>query len=181
MKASCCCDGSSGSRTSGRGELFSPTGNIFSASALSCCIATAKSGSCWAVLLDIFVHKKFPNCLDQTLDVVTTRFDVDLETMISRRFRRDRSDACNLHSFWPEQAECEKIFHRGRTGERDQIRPLFQKPAARAGNVARLRNRTIGKSFIDNRSQLRQFPRKHVPRLFCARQEDSQIFYPALP
>src|SRR5436305_6520297 len=150
----------SGSRTSGK-ELFWPGGNIFSASALSCCIATAKSCCCWAVLLDIFAHKKFLNRFDQTFDVVATRFDVDLKTISNSRFGRDRSDARNLRSFWPRQTEREKIFHRGRTGERDKIRPLFQKPAASAGNVARLRNRRIRKSFIDNRSQLGQFLRKH--------------------
>src|SRR5262245_12397720 len=108
------------------------------------------------------------------------RFDVDLETVIGRSFRRDWADARSLHSFWPRKTEREKIFHGRRAGEGDQIRPLFQKTAARAGNIARFRNCPICKGLIDYRSQLREFLRKHVPRLFSAGDQDSKVFDPTL-
>src|SRR6202049_2273011 len=50
----------------------------------------------------------------------------------------------------------------------------------RAGSVARLWNRTISQTFVHNCSQPRELLSQHVPRLFRAHQQNSQIFHAAL-
>src|SRR5437667_3623258 len=51
---------------------------------------------------------------------------------------------------------------------------------ARTRSVARLWNRAISQTFVHNRSQTRKLFSQHVPRLFRARQQNSQIFHAAL-
>src|ERR1017187_1075339 len=100
-------------------------GSAFSASALSSFI-TAANSSFFDVLPIPVLCEKIADRFDQTFDVVPPCFDADLQTVIARCFRRDRSDARHLHSFWPGHTECEKIFHRRRTGKCDQISPFLQ-------------------------------------------------------
>src|ERR1700724_201224 len=52
--------------------------------------------------------------------------------------------------------------------------------AARTGSVARFWNRAISQTFIHNCSQTRELLSQHVPRLFSAHQQNSQIFHAAL-
>src|SRR5205085_6607651 len=124
--------------------------------------------------------EKFPNRIDQSVDIVSLCFDVDLETLFGRGLRCNWTDTRDPHSFWPGQPEREEIFYRGRARKSDQICSLVQKSAPRASNVACFRNCPICKTFIDYRPQLLQVPRKHVPRLFRSHQQDSQIFDCAL-
>src|SRR5207253_6187161 len=51
---------------------------------------------------------------------------------------------------------------------------------ARTRSVARLWNRAISQTFVHNCSQSRELFSQHVPRLFCAYEQNSQIFHAAL-
>src|SRR5437588_12289788 len=51
---------------------------------------------------------------------------------------------------------------------------------ARTRSVARLWNRAISQTFVHNCSQTRELFSQHVPRLFCAYEQNSQIFHAAL-
>src|SRR5205807_4824939 len=51
---------------------------------------------------------------------------------------------------------------------------------ARTRSVARLWNRAISQTFVHNCSQSRELFSQHVPRLFCAYEQNSQISHAAL-
>src|SRR5205823_10666028 len=118
------------------------------------------SSSVWIAFDTLFLRAKmFPDRVDQSVDVMASRFDFDLQPVVTRSLGCDRTNARNLHSLWPGQAKGEKILDRRRTGEGDQIGPLVQNATTRACNITRFRNRSICGCFIDNCSQLREFLR----------------------
>src|SRR5207244_12470794 len=70
----------------------------------------------------------------------------------------------------------EKVFHRGRTGARDQVGAVLRQLPARAAGVARLGHRPVRERLVQDRSRSREFFGQDIPRLLCANQQNAQIF-----
>src|SRR3954465_9872417 len=74
--------------------------SAFFASALSCCIAVANSsGAATGSVVSMISSKKIRDRVHQSVDVMTSRFDVHFEPDLAHRSGGNRSNAGDLDAF----------------------------------------------------------------------------------
>src|SRR4030095_1160565 len=112
---------------------------------------------------------------DKTGDVVTGSFDVDRETEVAHRLRRDRSDGGGLQPGRHRKLKAHEVLGGGGTGEGDEVRAFVAETFNSASEIVCFGNGAIGGNDVHDGAELGEFIGQDVAGLFGAGEEKGLV------